>query len=249
MTPNIENIHNGRGVLSAGNAPCHRYAIVLAGGEGHRAGGEVPKQFQSLNGLPVLWWSVKAFHQENPDTHIILVIHPGYFDLWDTIAESLPEEEKALKFELCCGGRSRLESVKNGLMMVTEDDALLAVHDAARPLLTPAMISAGWECAGEKGAAVPAVPMSDSLRRLTPDGSVAVLRKDYVTVQTPQVFRSGIIKEAYGRPMSPDFTDDASVVEAAGVKVSLYPGEPTNIKITHPLDIVIASDIMDALGK
>lgn len=228
-----------------------KYAVILAGGSGMRAGGDVPKQFQMLEGVPMLWWSVRAFYNEDKNTQIRLVMNPGFFDLWDIIYRELPEEDKKIPFTLVCGGRSRLESVKNGIMEIpAEKDALVAVHDAARPLVSREVISEGWRVASEKNAAVPAVPVTDSLRRLGADGfSEAVARKDYVAVQTPQVFRCDILKSAYEKPLNDNMTDDASVVEASGVNVTLFEGSTHNMKVTNPLDMEIAALIMRLSGN
>ena len=133
-------------------------------------------------------------------------------------------------------------------MEISADDELyVAVHDGARPLITPSMISRGWECALRNDSAIPSIPLSDSIRHLSGQGeSHSVARKDYVAVQTPQIFKSEIIKRAYAQPESADFTDDASVVEALGLKVSLYDGEPDNIKITYPRDLQVACIIMNS---
>ncbi|MDE6717690.1 MAG: 2-C-methyl-D-erythritol 4-phosphate cytidylyltransferase [Muribaculaceae bacterium] len=221
-----------------------RYAVVLAGGSGLRAGGDVPKQFADLCGLPVLWWSVKAFHQADPDTRIRIVMHPGFFDLWDVLYSGMPEEEKEFDYDLVCGGRNRLESVKNGIAGIEEEDALIAVHDSARPLVDTSLILRGWKRGEATGAAVPVVAMTDSIRMLLPDGSQPLERSRYVRVQTPQVFEAGLLKRSYDAPLSPAMTDDASVVEAAGARVELYEGSERNMKITHPDDLLIASVLM-----
>ena len=227
----------------------HKYAIIVAGGEGNRAGGVVPKQFQLIAGIPMLWWSVRAFHAEDPDTRIILVLHPGFFDEWDLLYAELPEADRKIDVHISCGGRSRLESVRNGLMSVPDgNDALVAVHDAARPLVSVEMISRGWLAAEESGAAVPAVGMTDSIRRIEAGVSVSVPRKDYVKVQTPQVFDASLLKHAYEGTLSDLMTDDASVVEAAGHKISLYEGSPYNMKVTEPLDIKIAETLIELIS-
>lgn len=226
-----------------------KYAIIVAGGEGTRLGGGLPKQFRSLRGRPVLWWSLKAFHDEDPSTEIRVVIHPGFFDEWNILFEELPEEER-IPHVVVCGGRSRTESVKNGLMGVPDgEESLVAVHDAARPLVTAGLISEGWKTAAEEGGAVPAVPVTDSLRHLSADGSRSVDRSEYVAVQTPQVFRSLMLKEAYARNPEAVYSDDASAFEAAGNRVALFKGNPSNIKITNPGDIEIASILMDELSR
>lgn len=223
-----------------------KFAIIVAGGEGTRLGGGLPKQFRELNGRPVLWWSLKAFHDENPDTRIRVVLHPGFFDEWDLLIDALPEDER-FPHEVVCGGRTRTESVRNGLMGIpSATDSLVAVHDAARPLVTPAMISHGWEAALPTGGAVPAIPVTDSLRRLTAEGNEAVDRKEYVAVQTPQVFRTSLLREAYEAMPDAVFSDDASAFEAAGGKVALFEGSSDNIKITNPGDIEEAALKLDA---
>lgn len=219
-----------------------KYALILAGGSGIRAGGEIPKQFVKLGDVPVLWWSVRAFHSADAHTRIRIVMNPGFFDLWDILYAELPEADRSIPVEIVCGGRSRLESVRNGMVSIPEDaEALIAVHDAARPFVSREMIARGWETAARHDAAVPVVPMTDSIRHLESDGgSVAEDRSRYVRVQTPQIFRLETLRKAYGRELTARMTDDASVAEAAGVKVTLYDGEESNIKITNPMDFRIA---------
>lgn len=220
--------------------------MIVAGGEGNRAGGSVPKQFQLLGGIPMLWWSVRAFHEADPETGIILVLHPGFFDDWAIMQSELPGPDRKIDVHLSCGGRSRLESVRNGLMSVPDGErALVAVHDAARPLVTPDLIARGWKAAEMSGAAVPVTEMTDSIRCLEGNGSKAVVRKDYVKVQTPQVFDAMLLKAAYERSLTPEMTDDASVAEAAGIKITLFNGSPYNIKVTGPLDLKIAETLID----
>ena len=218
-----------------------KYAVIVAGGAGTRLGGDLPKQFQSLKGRPVLWWSMKAFHDEDPDTKIVLVLNRDFIDTWIDMYMHLPLEERFLH-EIAEGGATRTESVKSGIWSIpASDEVLVAVHDAARPLVTVDMIREGWRVAGEHKAAIPAVPVTDSLRHLDADGSTAVDRKDYVAVQTPQVFSAKVLHEAYKVTPEAVFTDDASAVEAYGVKPVIFSGSPRNMKVTNPGDIQIAS--------
>lgn len=225
-----------------------KYAIIVAGGEGTRLGGDLPKQFRDLCGHPLLWWSMKAFHDEDPSTRIRLVVHPRHVDDWKSLFMLLPEEER-IPHEVAVGGSSRTGSVKNGLAGIPDsEDALVAVHDAARPLVTAGMIARGWEAAVKSGGAVPVVPVTDSLRCLTDGGSVAVDRSRYVAVQTPQVFRVALLKKAYGMNTDAVYSDDASAFEAAGMAPALYAGSHLNMKVTNPGDIEIASLFLNSVS-
>lgn len=219
-----------------------KYAVIVAGGSGSRMGGGIPKQFRTLCGRPMLWWSMKAFHEEDPETKLILVLPADFLALWNDFYTSLPDGER-FDHEATAGGVTRTESVRKGLSLVSED-SLVAVHDGARPLVSANIISRGWETAREKGAAVPVVPVTDSLRLLEEDGSQAVDRSQYVAVQTPQVFRSVFLKKAYENAEGRTFTDDASLMEHAGHKVALFEGSHDNIKITTPADMAVATVIM-----
>lgn len=224
-----------------------KYAVIVAGGSGTRMGGGMPKQFRSLCGRPVLWWSMKAFKDEDPDTRLILVLPSDFITLWEDFYASLPDEER-FSHEIAKGGSSRTESVRNGLELVSQKDSLVAVHDGARPLLSSSLISKGWQTAAEHGAAIPAVAVTDSLRHLEDGGSRSVDRSRYVAVQTPQVFWTGLLKEAYASANGKVFTDDAAVVEQAGHKVELFEGCPENMKITNPKDMAVAAVLMKRDG-
>ena len=223
------------------NHAMKKYAVIVAGGEGTRLGGGLPKQFRALLGKPVLWWSLKAFYDEDPETRLRVVLHPDYFDEWKALMDSLPEEER-YRHDVVAGGKSRTESVKNGIEAIpASEDILIAIHDAARPLADVGMIARGWAAAFESGGAVPAIPVTDSLRQISGRESKAVDRSEYVAVQTPQVFRSNLLKEAYARQPEAVFSDDASAFEAAGWKPVLFEGSSVNMKITNPGDIEIAA--------
>lgn len=218
-----------------------KYAIIVAGGTGSRLGGGLPKQFRELNGRPMVWWSMKAFAEADSSTRIVLVVHPDYVEAWKELFATLPESDR-IPHEVRGGGASRTESVINGLQEIPSgDDILVAVHDAARPVVSLGLIKRGWESGLRSGAAVPVVPVTDSLRRLVADGSEAIDRKDYVAVQTPQVFRSSVLKDAYERTPGRIFTDDASATEAAGWKTELFEGSPDNMKVTNPGDLEVAA--------
>lgn len=239
-----------------------KFAIILAGGEGRRAGGDMPKQFRRICGRPVVWWPIKAFLDADAATEIVLVVHPGYFADWQMLFDALPESER-LPYTLCCGGRSRAESVKHGLLTVAEllgsatgsetQEAVVMVHDGARPLVSPAMILRGMDaCTASGTGAIPAMRAVNSLRELA-DPSAALCEADsrsvsrarFVEVQTPQIFPYTLLRDCYARATDlSGFTDDASVVESAGHSVRLYEGESRNIKVTHPDDFVIAEALL-----
>lgn len=231
---------------SAEDALCIvKYVVIVAGGGGLRAGSEIPKQFIAFGGIPLLWRSVRTFHEEDPDVNIVLVLNKDYLPLWNELYSALPEKDREIGISVVTGGSNRLESVKNGLAVVPDrEEVYVAVHDAARPFVSGDMIALGWKTAVKSGAAVPGVPVTDSLRILDAEGSRAVDRSRYVAVQTPQVFEARLLRQAYSSGLNSSMTDDASVVEAYGRKVTLFEGEPTNIKITNPVDLKIAEMLL-----
>lgn len=223
-------------------------AIILAAGSGTRAGGKIPKQLQMLAGRPVFIHSIERFLQHDPCTQIILVINSAYSDLFQFYVAEL-SRIRPFDYIIVPGGKSRAESVGNALRAMSQPsdpDELIAVHDAARPLLSIEMIARGFQAAQAYGAAVPAIPLTDSIRHLeAEDSSISVPRSEYVAVQTPQVFAAPLLFKAYNALCTDKIdpgsvTDDASVAERAGYKVTLYAGESENIKITGPYDLQIA---------
>lgn len=222
------------------------YALLMAGGSGLRAGGGIPKQMRSLDGVPMLIYSIRAFREANPLMRIILVLNDKCRDSWEKVCMDCPE---ARDVEVCSGGADRLESVKNGLAYIRDtfdapDDALVLVHDAARPMVDVALIRRGLETARKNGTAVPVVPEVNSLRECVGGHWQAADRANFRVVQTPQIFRFDILEEGYAADMRPEFTDDASVCEAAGYKIALYEGTPENFKVTEPLDFVMAEAVL-----
>lgn len=221
-----------------------RYAVIVAGGSGTRMGAGMPKQFRSLCRRPVLWWSLKAFHDNDPLTRLIVVIPKDFISLWNDFYSSLPPEER-YDHIVTEGGSSRGESVRNGLKLIDDLDSIVAVHDGARPLVDSEMISRGWEKAEEFGAAIPVIPVTDSLRLVdNQDHSQSLDRSLYRIVQTPQVFRTSLLQDAYNNAGEKSFTDDAAVVENNGHSVTMFEGKHENIKITNPKDMAVAALLM-----
>ncbi len=218
-----------------------QYVLIVAGGKGLRMNNELPKQFVTLNGKPILMYTLEAFYTYNPDIRIILVLPSAQKDYWSRLCKEL---HFLLPHVIVDGGESRFHSVKNGLAMVQEP-GLVAVHDGVRPFVSQTVISHCFEMAQQKRAVIPVLDSIDTLRQLVDEGSVTVDRNVYKTVQTPQVFESELLQEAYCQEYKTSFTDDASVVEAMGVPVFLVPGNRENIKITTPFDLKIATALLE----
>jgi 2-C-methyl-D-erythritol 4-phosphate cytidylyltransferase len=217
-------------------------AIVVAGGRGLRMGGDVPKQFLSVHGRPILMWTLERISAEIPDLQLIVVLPQSHQGYWKELCDKYHFQ---ISHQLANGGDSRFASVRNGLKCVADTVDVVCVHDGVRPFVSSSVIRTGFEMARKKGAAVPVVPLVDSVRKLNNDGSSqSVNRADYQLVQTPQFFNLKQLRRAYEQPFSEQFTDDASVVESMGEEVTLFPGNVENIKITRPLDCALAEVIL-----
>lgn len=214
------------------------YAVFVAGGSGSRMGGDVPKQFLELRDVPILERSIERFLDAVPDARVVTVLPDKHIDTWREICL-----RRGLSFPqtIVKGGMTRFHSVKNALGRVP-DGAIVSVHDGVRPLASEALIAGMVEkmqVSGGPAGLIPVVPVVDTLRSVaagvpTPD------RSTLVAVQTPQMFLSEALKEAYRLPYDVTFTDDASVAERAGFTVLTVPGERYNIKITTPEDLRLA---------
>jgi 2-C-methyl-D-erythritol 4-phosphate cytidylyltransferase len=215
-----------------------QFAIITGGGTGSRMGESIPKQFLTVNGLPILMHTINRF-VPLVDT-VIVTLPEQYVEYWKRIAVEY-------KFQAGCiliqGGETRFASVKNALDFVS-DKGLVAVHDAVRPFVTSTLIQSCFQHAQQHGTAVAALPLKESLRMVSGTKSQSVDRSGFYIVQTPQVFTCEIIKKAYNQPYNPQFTDDASVVEASGQEIQLVDGEEWNVKITTPTDLALAEVII-----
>ena len=218
-----------------------KYAVIVAGGSGTRMGLSMPKQFLELRGKPVFIHTLRTFLDAFPGMEIILVFPEAYMDEGRHLLElHFPGNT----FRLTTGGATRFESVQNGLHLVSEP-SLVAVHDAVRCLVSVSIIRSCYEQALAMGSAIPAISVRDSLRRRVGDKSEVIDRAGVVQIQTPQTFRSDVLLSAMAQPYQPGFTDEATVVEAAGTSVHLIEGEETNIKLTLPADLIMAEMILD----
>lgn len=219
------------------------YAIVVAAGAGTRMQSATPKQFLLLQNKPVYAYSVNKFLQACPDIEVILVLPPACY---------LPEEEllahieKPAQVKMVIGGHTRFESVKNGLAAI-DDQGIVFIHDSVRPFITPEFIHQLRNAAEQNGNAVPCTEITDSLRIVTGIKNRGIPREQFKAIQTPQVFQCAQIKKAYLQEFNESFTDDASVLEAAGHPIHLTKGLAENIKITTPVDWQYAELILKDL--
>ena len=224
-----------------------RGVIIVAGGSGTRLGADRPKQFLTVGGKEILVHTLERFLHALSGTQskIVVVLPEVWIEEWREIAARHGLSDSPI---VCAGGSSRIGSVRNGLAALGECD-LVAVHDGVRPFVSAEMIERGFEVAEEFGSAIPVVEVVDTIRKVGAEGSEIVDRSELRAVQTPQIFDGEVLRAAYASCRSERYTDDASVVEAAGYKVALEEGERENFKITTPLDITLARAIITAEGE
>jgi len=224
------------------------YVIIVAGGKGLRMGGEVPKQFLPIGGVPVLMRTIGRFRQYTPDLQIILVLPKAQQDYWLQLCHQYdfplpsPTPIRGGSYLLADGGETRFHSVQHGLDLIPDDaQGVVGVHDGVRPFVAIDVIRACYEAARTRKAAIPVTPVVETLRHVEKGN---VYRADYRLVQTPQTFDIQLLKAANRQPYSETFTDDASVVEAYGHPVAMVDGNRENIKITTPFDLKIAETLI-----
>lgn len=213
--------------------------VIVAGGKGLRMGGDLPKQYITVAGVPILMRTIQAFHQFDADMQIILVLPADHQSYWQDLCN---QYSFTVKHTMATGGETRFHSVSNGLSLTTGN--LIAIHDGVRPFVSQEVIKRCFEEAEIHGSVVPVIEVVETIRQLDGSGSKTVNRDDYRLVQTPQVFQERIIKNAYQQSFNPFFTDDASVVEAMGSEIHLVEGNRENIKITTPYDLKISTALV-----
>ncbi|MFN6945784.1 MAG: 2-C-methyl-D-erythritol 4-phosphate cytidylyltransferase [Cytophagaceae bacterium] len=219
----------------------NRYALIVAGGSGTRMNSSMPKQFLVVAGKPILMHTIEKFLEADPYTQIILVLPFSELLTWKALCVDFNFHKK---IKLAEGGKSRYESVRNGLKTIHEDEALVAIHDGVRPCISPEIINKSYEVAALYGNAIASVALKDSIRMISSEANSSVDRNAFRLIQTPQTFRFSLIKEAYSSTELPHFTDDASVAENAGMKIYLIEGSYQNIKITMPEDLMFAESLL-----
>ncbi len=219
------------------------YVIIVAGGKGLRMGGEIPKQFLPVNGKPILMRTMERFKEYAAEIKVILVLPLSQQEYWRKLCQ---EYSFDMDYTLANGGETRFHSVQNGLNKIPdEEQGVVGVHDGVRPFVSTEVIAHCYEAARREGAAIPVGQVVETLRYVGNDRAAHnVVRSDYRMVQTPQTFDIQLLKKANRQPYSEAFTDDASVVEAIGGKVTMVEGNRENIKITTPLDMIVAEALL-----
>ena len=218
-----------------------KYAVLVAGGSGSRMKSDVPKQFILLKNKPLLVYTIESFLKADPDIEIILVLPELYLQIGKEIIAQFFKENNII---ITSGGATRYHSVKNGLMQIQEDGIVL-VHDAVRSLVTIDLIQRSLNEVLDKKAIIPAISSKDSVRIIDGEKNKSISRDTVMLVQTPQTFYSVDLKKGFEVEYNDSFTDEASVMEASGHQIYIIAGDENNIKITHPIDLIIAEKILD----
>ena len=221
-----------------------KVAVVVAGGNGLRMGAFIPKQFLLLKGRPLIAYTLETFLQAYDDMQVILVLPEEHIERGEAIVHNLLQGNRVT---ITKGGTTRYNSVQNGLALV-QQESIVFVHDGVRCLVSQQLIKNCYEQALLKGSAIPAVAATDSIRIIQPNNASVVADRTQVRiVQTPQTFKSSILIPAFQQVYSDFFTDEATVVEAFGTAIHLIDGDYNNIKVTRPVDLVIAEKILEEL--
>lgn len=230
--------------------------VIVAAGRGVRAGGDGPKQYRPLAGMPVLTRTLNAFAAAIPGATLVCVIHPGDVDLYESAIASAPAlRADSPLLQPVFGGATRQASVRAGLAALDATLTKIAlIHDAARPLVSARLMRAAVEAARAYGAAIPALAPVDALKSIDERDRILrdIDRNGVRAVQTPQAFSYDLIRNAHDRAAAQGFgdaSDDAAVAVWAGHAVHTFEGEETNVKLTHPQDFAAAqAQLMQSLG-
>lgn len=193
----------------------------------------LPKQFMLLGGIPVVARTINIFAEALPGAEIVVVLPEEHIAMWKNLAARFD----VAVHKCVAGGAERFHSVKAGIEALSEDVTSIAVHDGVRALVSKRLIIRAALAIEENDAVIPVIEVVDSYRRVEQGGSTILPRSELRIVQTPQIFKSSILRKAYTQEFDQAFTDDASVVEAMDIKITLVDGERTNIKLTTPEDM------------
>ncbi|MBL7932230.1 MAG: 2-C-methyl-D-erythritol 4-phosphate cytidylyltransferase [Bacteroidia bacterium] len=216
-----------------------QYVIIVAGGIGTRMKADRPKQFIEINGIPIIIKTIRCFLDYNPKIQIIIAVHKNYRTYLEGLIDKFNLQDLGIRITI--GGDSRFASVKNGLQLINDENAIVGIHDAARPFVSLQTISNCYDTAATRGNAVPCIPVNESMRKISNNINNSVNRNEYKIIQTPQCFIASKIKSAFKQDFVPIYTDDATVLESTGESIILVEGNEENIKITSPYDLKIAT--------
>lgn len=228
----------------------NKSAVIVAGGSGTRMGADRPKQFLLLDGIPILIRTVKVFLDYDHQLPIVIVLPPHAVIYWQNHCDQFLTKKEIARITVCEGGPTRTQSVNNGLLEMTQQisptsENWVAIHDGVRPFINNDLLDRAFQEAQQTGSSVVCVPVKYSLRqKLNESESKAIDRTHFFEVQTPQIFRLDQILEAYSHRPNDSFTDDASLFEMMGGKVSVALGSYDNIKITTPDDMIVGEQLL-----
>jgi 2-C-methyl-D-erythritol 4-phosphate cytidylyltransferase len=223
--------------------------IIVAGGTGERSGQKIPKQFVEILSKPIIIHTAEKFFTYHPQIVMLVVCHKEYMERCQELFQKYFFDVKNIHYTT--GGPTRFHSVKNGLeyLMHLNFNGLVAVHDAARPCVSVHLIRKCFEMAQQKGNAIPAIALNESIRQIKNESNTMAFRDNYRIVQTPQCADFSTLYRAFQQPYRDIFTDEANVLETFGETIHLIDGETTNIKITYPIDFIIAENILSSQQK
>lgn len=213
--------------------------IIVAGGKGSRMNSLLPKQYICLGNKPILMHTIERFLSSGVELNVVVVLLSNDHEYWSKLCE---EYNFTAPHILAKGGSTRFESVKNGLLKL-KSEKYVAIHDGVRPFVSRDVIKKCFDVVKESKAVIPVLPVFETLRNISQDKTVD--RDDYCVVQTPQVFQLSLLSAAYSQPYNVLFTDDASVVEAYGYKVTRVDGNRENIKMTTPFDLKLGEVLLN----
>jgi 2-C-methyl-D-erythritol 4-phosphate cytidylyltransferase len=218
-------------------------AVIVAAGLGTRFGSARPKQFLEINGRPMIFYTLERFERCAAVDEIILVLSAGEIENFEKLAAG--RSLKKLK-KIVAGGRTRAESVFNGLQAVDEQSGTVAVHDGARPLVAPEEIAAALEKANETGAACLVAKVTDTIKRVAGGRILETVDREHLRrALTPQCFKTELLRRAFeNADLNESVTDECFLVEKLGVPISFVEGSPLNIKITTPEDFTVAEMLL-----
>jgi 2-C-methyl-D-erythritol 4-phosphate cytidylyltransferase len=224
----------------------NKYLILVAGGTGSRMNHELPKQFLLIHSKPVIIHTIEKFIATFSNIKIIIVIHLAWKEY---LIELLNQYRLLNNIEIVLGGETRFHSVKNGLDKIKDEGSvLLAVHDAARPMVSSQTIISAFESARQYGSGIPVIDVSESLRQVSDNENKYLDRSKVKIVQTPQCFELSLLQKGFEQGYDKTFTDDASVIEKLGIPVCLTKGNHENVKITWPMDLKIAEALIQTVA-